>query len=782
MRNGNEFQPRFGLRLLAGAGLGLIGLALNAFPIELLPGVHLLPGLLAVPLAAILLGPAAGLVAGLLATASTVLLWGHPWGMIGFGLEGLVLGWLSRRMVPVVADLLWWLVGIGYLYVTYALIIGVSPSQAAVVVVKQVLNSLLAVLAVQGLLLLPTIRRRVRDLLPPSLRNAGFSTGFATALAFAAGLPLLLLAAQEGRDRYLQEFRELALRNRADARVAAVAVEKGVEAALRGLTVLADELADEARQDGGALADRARLQRRLEALVAHSPEVLNAHVGDAAGFIVAFEPPVDADGRVLAGRDFSDQPEVREILAGGGSVVTGIFASRLGGGLPVVVIATPIEVDGAVRGYVSGAVSFHEVLERASVALAPSQRLRLVDEDGASVVRRGPGDYLLESLVDRPLRTAVQIALRTGGMGAFVGEAGEVALTRAEQTLQLGAAAVERFGWTVVVSQPQSAVASRIQRAYLGLLALVGFAILLVVLAAVAFIPLLVGPVRSISATAARLARGERDARVGSTIVDAPREIHQLGADFDRMADELSRQLEAVEAASRAKDEFLSIASHELKTPMTALKTQVQLLRRRLPAEQQERLEKLDRQVDRLTRLVNQLLDASRVGVEELALQPAPCDLAEIARRVAVGLVSEAAGFELRLTLEPAVGRWDELRIEQVVYNLVANAVKYSPGGGLIEVRVRPTEAGGARLEVADRGMGLAAGAEPLFERFSRGVEGTNLAGLGVGLYVAREIVLRHGGTIGLAAREGGGAVATVRLPATIPGDAARGEMHPGLS
>jgi signal transduction histidine kinase len=119
----------------------------------------------------------------------------------------------------------------------------------------------------------------------------------------------------------------------------------------------------------------------------------------------------------------------------------------------------------------------------------------------------------------------------------------------------------------------------------------------------------------------------------------------------------------------------------------------------------------------------------------------------------------------------PVVGEFDELRLEQVVHNLVSNAIKYSPTGSAIEVRVRALPGGEAELVVADRGIGLrVVDEEQLFGRFERGDrrELTGISGIGVGLYVSREIVRRHGGRISLRPREGGGAVATVRLPLSV--------------
>jgi signal transduction histidine kinase len=278
--------------------------------------------------------------------------------------------------------------------------------------------------------------------------------------------------------------------------------------------------------------------------------------------------------------------------------------------------------------------------------------------------------------------------------------------------------------------------------------------------------------VQAVSHAAARQAAGERLARASEAAQDAPRELSQLAETFDRMTGQLSRQMEAIERTSREKDAFLSIASHELKTPHTALKAHVQLLRRKLGGEHGERLDNESRQVDRVTRLVNQLLDASQLGLEQIPLQRTRLDLSEMVRRVAEGLVAASPLHALEFTTQPLVGDFDELRMEQVVHNLVSNAIKYSPTGGLIEVAIQEARCGEAELRVSDRGIGLRVeDEEQLFGRFERGDrrELTGISGIGVGLYVSREIVRRHGGRISLRSREGGGAVATVWLPLVAP-------------
>jgi len=758
-------------RIVAGSLLGLIGAALNTAPLELLPGMHLIAGPLAFGAAAVLFGPLAGLIAGVISSVATLPLWGHPWGLLNYGLEGLVLGWLARRMLPVVADLLWWIVGLPLLWLTYVVLTGIPGSHWTMLAVKQPLNSLIAVLAIQGLLLLPAVRRAVRPLIPPSLQVPGMTTSMATALAITAALPLLVLGAQEGRSRYNQEIREFSLRNHADAEVARVSIEESIDTVMRALVVLAEMLAAEGGS-GDELVKPPHFEGRLRRILERTPELLNVHVGDARRHVLAFEPPLPLEELQQAERIFAEAAEIDRAMRTGTWVLTGFFLSRIVQPRPIAVLVVPVLRGGRVVGYASGAIAAYALIERASVHLDPTQRLVVIDDRLDAIIREAPGRHVLTTLRGTRFLQAIEAAQAQDGMGAWTPRESRVTTLRELSRERIAVAAIDPIGWRVVVTQPQAVAGARVRRAYFGLLVGVASALLLVLIASLIFVPAAVRPVQAISAAAARFAAGDRRARAGPATADAARELQQLGEDFDRMAEEITLQFEAVEAASRAKDEFLSIASHELKTPLTALKTQVQLLRRRLPREQAEALRKLDRQVDRLTRLVNQLLDASRAGIEQVPLEPHRCDLAEIARNVAVGLVRAERGHELHLDLEEAVGTWDELRLEQVVHNLVANAVKYSPEGGPIEIRVRRRPDGWAELTVADRGLGLAEGRRDLFERFTRGVEGeegVNLSGLGVGLYVARAIVMRHGGTISLVPREGGGAVATVALPPEIP-------------
>lgn len=235
-------------------------------------------------------------------------------------------------------------------------------------------------------------------------------------------------------------------------------------------------------------------------------------------------------------------------------------------------------------------------------------------------------------------------------------------------------------------------------------------------------------------------------------------------------------------AAVRAREQFLSIASHELKTPLTSIKAAGQLIDRRLNEEQLDRSQlvwfsdQMRGEINRLELLVNDLLDASRIQQGRLDLRPARTDLVDLAR-VVVGRF-EYAPIRLpehTLVIEadaPVVGVFDPARIDQVITNLVSNALKYSPAGG--EVRVRVTASGDiAMLTVSDSGIGLTEAEQAgMFQPFMRG-DGVreHIGGTGLGLFISAEIVERHGGSVVVESVPGHGTTFFVYLPLT-PADA----------
>ncbi len=753
-----------------GLGFGLAGLVLNLAAIEVLPGVHLLLGPLMTVACAVLRGPVGGGLAGAVSGVTTLWLWGHPWGLLNMTAEGLCVGALRRRFTPITADGLYWLMSPLYFLLTYWLLAGIPAESTLLAGVKQAVNGLLSALLVQVLLLIPFVRRHVRGLLPPPLADMPISRAFSSALTLGAIIPVLVVGGSESRARYLSAVRQLDEDNLHAAQVVATELERGLEHARHATSRLARTLGTRLSPQG-TLPGQAFLESELDALVIYSPEVVNAYVGSPEGIARAFSPRNGPTGQPLVGTDFSDRDYVRAIRQSQAPVVSDVFLGRGGVQGPLVVTLAPIRRAEHYAGYVLAALDLPRLRALAHAQVrSDSQRIQVIDSRGGVVFDSAQGESpQVRSIVETPLGQAIaQVQGRSTGQ--YLSAPDSPTLVRVASAYHFGVQEVAPLGWKVVVEQPSARLQREVRKSYLGLVAAMGGATVAAVLLALALARAIVSPVKGVSHAAERLAAGERAARACEAAVDAPLEPRQLAHTFDRMARQIAQQLEAIERASREKDAFLTIASHELKTPLTVLKAQVQLLRRRPGETSPERLEHISRQVDRVTRLVNQLLDASQLGLGHLPLQHASVDVSEVCQRVAEELMSTSPKHTLRLELEPAHGEFDELRLEQVVHNLVSNAIKYSPTGGPIELRVRTLPGDAVELRVADRGIGLKGEDEAqLFERFERGDrrELAGISGIGVGLYVTREIVRRHGGHITLRPREGGGAVATVTLPAS---------------
>jgi signal transduction histidine kinase len=226
------------------------------------------------------------------------------------------------------------------------------------------------------------------------------------------------------------------------------------------------------------------------------------------------------------------------------------------------------------------------------------------------------------------------------------------------------------------------------------------------------------------------------------------------------------------ERAVQVRDDFLAVAAHELATPLTPLQLELETLQRSLDGANlgpvvQRRLDRASRQTKRLARLTERLLDVSRLANGNVTLEPTDFDFAEMVGETVEEFRGEAnrAGSELTLnTTSPVVGRWDRLRASQIVANLLSNAVKYGRGQP-IELELRGS-ADEVVLTVRDHGAGIEPAALPkIFDRFERASPERRRGGLGLGLYVAREIAQAHGGRILVESRPDSGSTFTVTLP-----------------
>ena len=230
------------------------------------------------------------------------------------------------------------------------------------------------------------------------------------------------------------------------------------------------------------------------------------------------------------------------------------------------------------------------------------------------------------------------------------------------------------------------------------------------------------------------------------------------------------------ETASSQKDEFLSVASHELRTPITTVQLMIQTALSQVKKLAPDpiasdwllpRLEKANRQAHRLVSLIDGLMDVSRLGAEKLMLEPETIDLAELAESVIARFEDHAAQAGCSITLEshrPVVGCWDRERLDQVITNLLTNALKYGRGRPIVIKLVELDRT--AAISVVDQGIGVATEHhQRIFERFERAESVRHYGGFGVGLWIVREVVRAMGGAVRVESEQGRGATFTVEVP-----------------
>ncbi|HET6280771.1 MAG TPA: hybrid sensor histidine kinase/response regulator [Polyangia bacterium] len=238
---------------------------------------------------------------------------------------------------------------------------------------------------------------------------------------------------------------------------------------------------------------------------------------------------------------------------------------------------------------------------------------------------------------------------------------------------------------------------------------------------------------------------------------------------------EKERLFKELQRALRVRDDFLVLASHEFRTPLTVLRLQVDALARSRKAaangdgKESRRLDNLDRQLERLSQMIERLLDVTMLSNEPLRVVPAPTDL----RKLLLDVIERSSDWiaDARCTVraepvETVVGAWDAIRLESIITNLLSNALKYG-AGKQVDVSLRQND-GHAVLAVHDRGIGMSQEAQShLFQKFGRAVPTRNYGGLGMGLWIVDQLVRAHGGTVKVRSSEGEGATFTVQLPLT---------------
>lgn len=247
--------------------------------------------------------------------------------------------------------------------------------------------------------------------------------------------------------------------------------------------------------------------------------------------------------------------------------------------------------------------------------------------------------------------------------------------------------------------------------------------------------------------------------------------IYEQSRELNRMQQALRDEIEFRKEAERKKDEFISIASHELKTPMTSIKGYIQLLERSLDKDDKKtvkiRLQKVQNQIEKLNLLIADLLDISKIDSGKLKLNKKNFSFSTLVEQIAETMQQSNPHVQiLKRDFEDCQLYGDEMRIEQVIINFITNAIKYAPDSDKIYITVRNGE-GEIYFSVRDFGIGMSEEhRRKVFEKFYRIEESSErFQGLGIGLYICQEIIERHNGRIGVDSVLGEGSEFYFRLP-----------------
>ncbi|MES1162366.1 MAG: hybrid sensor histidine kinase/response regulator, partial [Rhizobacter sp.] len=339
-------------------------------------------------------------------------------------------------------------------------------------------------------------------------------------------------------------------------------------------------------------------------------------------------------------------------------------------------------------------------------------------------------------------------------------------------------------GWWTAMGVPRSTIDGPVVRSYYLLGGSLLFSVLLGLVAALLVGRTIVRPMRDLEQQALLLGGGEVPRMPDTRLPEVRRVAVALGAAHDARETAFSREREArlaAEQASRAKDEFLAMLGHELRNPLSAITNASQIIEKKralLDDASGAAVTIIGRQARHLARLTDDLLDAGRVILGKISLSRAPLDLSVAVRGSLEGLRGTGlfAGHRVDVELAPVWVHADATRIDQIVTNLMTNALKYTPRGGSVRISTR-CDGSSATITVTDTGIGLEPELLPrVFDLFVQGERALDRSqgGLGIGLTLVRRLAELHGGTAtASSAGSGHGATFAVRLPAIeAPADA----------
>ena len=590
-------------------------------------------------------------------------------------------------------------------------------------------------------------------------------------LAIGGAVPLLIVglivlwAVWKGKQQQLNESLEQ------QAELAAVVFERWLDAQYQPLRTIAAYPPEH-------LSDPSSLEPDLKASLIERPHWLDLRVVDPGAKIVS-QYPLDAAGLPVG---------LTEKLLGG--VQRGVADVETdwtrGEGQYILALAYPLGTGGAVVGRVDG-VALREPLQ----GVTSTQRavITLLDQQHRVIYR----SQTPESSIGMDLsESGVRSALQNQNTAVIAVESSIDGVERV-----YGLARVAETGYTVMVGVPSAILYAPLWRQLI-VYALLGLLVVVATMTAALLIARSIArPVHLLNRAAADFGSGNFSARAPAEGRD---EISQLGMNFNSMAARLEQRDARYAELDQLKSEFVSSVSHELRTPLTTIKALTRLLMRDGidDVKRREYLETISVECDRQIDLVLNLLDLSRIEGGVLRVTHERVDVEELIASVVKSETrsAEKREHDLRVELPDPIAPVcaDPKALRRVLSNVIENAIKYTPDGGLIIVSARET-AGEVGISVTDNGRGIPSEDMPmLFDKFHRGrpaahsaamrnattdaefLEDADVSGVGLGLYLARNVMEQMGGRIGVESEVGRGSTFTLHLPVWRDGGCNNGE------
>jgi signal transduction histidine kinase/CheY-like chemotaxis protein len=531
-----------------------------------------------------------------------------------------------------------------------------------------------------------------------------------------------------------------------------------------------------------AAIDAARLRARL--LLRHSSYFDDVAVIRADGTVALLEPAALERTQIRPDRGYAAW--YRDVGRTRRPVISDLQfspATRQ----PTVVIASPVhDLDGRYVGVLAGSLRLAELSRVGRSGDMPLVASGFVTDRRGLVVAHQAASRYVEHQTDFSSTPPVRAALAgERGAGRYDDEI--------ERVAQIGAwVPLSEIGWAVVYEEPAEAAAAPLRALTWTFTPLAaGLAVVLGV-AGVVLARRVVRPIEELTAAAERsgadVPRFPPRTGRGTEVERLARALGRMGDALRQRAAELERVVGELEAASRAKDQFLATLSHELRTPLNAVYGWARMLRGPAldPAVTARAIAAIERNAAAQAQLINDLLDVSRIVTGKMQLDVRTVNVNDVVRGAleTVRLAAEAKGIDLQTALDPhpALVRGDPARLQQVVWNLLVNAVKFTPREGRVRVSVHAPGAH-AVIMVRDTGQGITPDVLPhVFERFHQADSGSTRThgGLGIGLALVRHLVELHGGSV-RASSEGQdrGATFVVELPLATGDTVADGDRAP---